>query len=79
MPELMPTPPLPRPQWDTGPSVDRDLDDLADQLQRCSHRDSHRLCLQHGLGRLLRFLRQHLVSLIVLLSLLAATMSVASP
>ncbi|MEW6707625.1 MAG: hypothetical protein AB1430_22495 [Pseudomonadota bacterium] len=79
MSELMPRPPLLRPQWDMGPSVDRDLSDLADQMHRCSHRDNRRFRLQHGLSRLLQFLRQHLVSIVVLLSLMAAALSVGAP
>jgi len=65
------------PRWDAGASVDTDLRSLEDQMKRCNRSDNPRFRLSYGMGRLLGFLRQHLVTLVVLLALLSAVLSAA--
>ncbi len=71
--------PLLRPHWDMRPAVDRDLSELADQMHRCVHRDNRRLRLLHSATRLLHWLQRHLVSIVVLVALLGAAVSLAAP
>lgn len=65
--------------WDARAGVRQDVADLADQMRRCACREGRLgwsgVPLSHRVGR---FLRQHLVSLLVLAALLATAISAAA-
>lgn len=74
--ELIASPPsLLDPQPAALASVDTDLRSLEDQMRRCTGRGNRHSRLLQGLTRLLHFLRQHVVSIGVLVLLLSAAFS----
>ncbi|MGM9488273.1 hypothetical protein ACS5PM_13045 [Ideonella sp. YS5] len=76
MPEFMTPPPslLPAPPSRRS-SVETDMHSLEDQLRRCSRGEPSRLHLASTMDALLRLLRRHLVSLVVVLALLSAAVA----
>jgi hypothetical protein len=71
--------PLPSPSRDGLSSVDKDLHALQDQMHRCAaNAGAHPHLPLLALGAMRRFLHRHLVSLIVLLTLLSAVVSVGA-
>lgn len=76
MPEFMTPPPslLPVPSSRRS-SIESDMHSLEDQLRRCSRGDPSRWHLASPMDALLRFLRRHLVSLVVVLALLGSAVA----
>lgn len=79
MPEFItPAPPLMPGSPSPGSSILHDLDSLEDQMRRCSRGEPSRWHLAALADLLKRFLRRHLVSIVVLLALLGAALSLGA-
>jgi len=79
MPEFInPPPSLLPPSPARRSSVETDMRSLEDQLRRCSRGEPSRWHLASSLDALSSFLRRHLVSLVVLIALLSAVVSLGA-
>jgi hypothetical protein len=79
MPDFMTPPPslLPAPRPRRS-SIEIDMRSLEDQLRRCSRGEPSRWHLASLTDAVLHFLRRHMVSLVVLLALLSAMLSLGA-